>query len=109
MKPDHELDQITSNWKKINTNLTDLTEDEIKRALERRITLNPSKTVIVRLHQRYCALRATREREELLAHLAQDDSTQDDHLPESEPQETSLPEDMPQDDSIPDFLRGIGQ
>lgn len=67
MRTDHELDQMTSNWRKLQANFTTLTEEEIKRALTRRLATPTSKDIAVRLHQRYCALRDKRERQEILA------------------------------------------
>ena len=67
MKSDHELDRLTSNWTNVNKNLSILTEEEVKRALARRIDMPTSKDIAVRLHQRYCALRDSRERAEILS------------------------------------------
>lgn len=70
MKTDHELDQLTSNWRVLGKNIKSLTEEEIKRALTRRLASPTSKEMAVRLHQRYCALRDARERQEILAVFA---------------------------------------
>lgn len=70
MKTDHELDQLTSNWAKLGKNIKTLTEEEVKRALTRRLATPTSKDIAVRLHQRYCALRDARERQEILAVFA---------------------------------------
>jgi hypothetical protein len=67
MLSDHELDKMTSNWKVLNANLKAFTEDELKRAIARKLTTASSKDSAIRLHQRYCAVRDAREREEILA------------------------------------------
>ncbi len=67
MLTDHELDQKTANWKVLNANLRSFTEDELKRAMSRKLTTASSKDSAIRLHQRYCAVRDAREREEILA------------------------------------------
>ena len=67
MLSDHELDKMTSNWKVLNTNLRSFTEEELKRAMSRKLATASSKDTTVRLHQRYCAVRDAREREEILA------------------------------------------
>ena len=67
MLTDHELDQKTANWKVLNANLRSFTEEELKRAMSRKLATASSKDATVRLHQRYCAVRDAREREEILA------------------------------------------
>ena len=67
MLTDHELDQKTANWKVLNANLRLFTEDELKRAMSRKLTIASSKDSAIRLHQRYCAVRDARERAEILA------------------------------------------
>ena len=67
MLSDHELDKMTSNWKVLNANLKAFTEDELKRAIARKVAVPNSKDSAIRLHQRYCAVRDAREREEILA------------------------------------------
>ena len=56
------------NWHELNKALPDMSEEEVKylMQLERR-RVEPRVTFLVRLHQRFCALRDAREREELLA------------------------------------------
>lgn len=70
MKTDHELDQMVSNWTNLGKHIKTMSEDEVKRALARRIANPTSKDVAVRLHQRYCALRDARERAEIIAVFA---------------------------------------
>lgn len=67
MLTDHELDQKTANWKVLNANLRSFTEDELKRAMSRKLATASSKDSAIRLHQRYCAVRDARERAEILA------------------------------------------
>ena len=67
MLTDHELDQKTANWKVLNANLRSFTEDELKRAIARKVAVPNSRDAAIRLHQRYCAVRDAREREEIEA------------------------------------------
>jgi hypothetical protein len=67
MLTDHELDIKTANWKVLNKNLRELTEEELKRALSRNLAITFNKDIAVRLHQRYCALRDARERAEVIS------------------------------------------
>lgn len=67
MFSDHELDKMTSNWKVLNTNLRVFNEEELKRAIARKMAVPNSRDAAIRLHQRYCAVRDAREREEILA------------------------------------------
>lgn len=57
------------NWRQLNATLNDMSEAEIKQMLDEEMTGAQRVTFIERLHQRYCALRATRERAELMAQL----------------------------------------
>lgn len=60
---------MTLNWRDLNQQLSKMTEQDIKRLLDAELDGDRRSTVVVRLHQRYTALRATRERAELLAQL----------------------------------------
>ena len=51
------------NWKKLNDAISSMTEDEVLTALNEEIDGKRRWTIVNRLHQRYCALRAKRERE----------------------------------------------
>jgi hypothetical protein len=51
------------NWKKLNEAISSMTEDEVLTALNEEIDGKRRWTIVNRLHQRYCALRAKRERE----------------------------------------------
>ena len=54
------------NWREINKVLPDLDEDTVRRMLEDERKGEKRQTVLIRLHQRYTILRATRERTEIL-------------------------------------------
>ena len=54
------------NWREINKVLPTLDEDTVKRMLDDERKGEQRTTVLVRLHQRYTILRATRERTEIL-------------------------------------------
>ena len=51
------------NWKKLNEAISSFTEDEVLTALNEEIDGKRRWSIVNRLHQRYCALRAKRERE----------------------------------------------
>jgi hypothetical protein len=54
------------NWREINKVLPTLDEDTVRRMLADERTGEQRTTVLIRLHQRYTALRAARERTEIL-------------------------------------------
>lgn len=57
---------MQTNWRSINKTLTRLSEAEVLALLtEERATLKRA-AILRRLHQRYCVLRAARERIEIL-------------------------------------------
>ncbi len=58
------------NWRQLNATLNDMSEADVKRMLDEEMTGAQRVTFIERLHQRYCALRASRERAELMASIA---------------------------------------
>jgi hypothetical protein len=58
------------NWRELNAQLNQMTEAEVKGLLDAEIAGRQRVTFVERLHQRYCALRATRERAEMMALLA---------------------------------------
>ena len=60
---------MTLNWRDLNQQLSKMAEQDIKRLLDAELDGDRRSTVVVRLHQRFTALRATRERAELLAKL----------------------------------------
>ena len=61
---------MIKNWSELNATLNNLSEDEVKAALLEEVDGAKRGTFVKRLHQRYCALRATRERRELKALVA---------------------------------------
>lgn len=54
------------NWRSLNKVLTQLSEEELHRLIEEERTGQRRVTILIRLHQRYCVVRADRERMELL-------------------------------------------
>ena len=60
---------MTMNWRDLNVALPDMREEEVQTLLYDEMAGLRRKTVVIRLHQRYTALRAVREREALLAEL----------------------------------------
>lgn len=55
-----------NSWRSLNRRLNAMTEDEVKEALVTEMATERRVTVVERLHQRFTALRATRERLELM-------------------------------------------
>ena len=55
-----------NSWRSLNRRLNAMTEDEVKEALVAERATERRVTVVERLHQRFTALRATRERLELM-------------------------------------------
>ena len=60
---------MTLNWRDLNKKLPSLSEAEVEELLLDEMLGLRRGTVVVRLHQRFTSLRATRERDELLATL----------------------------------------
>ncbi len=60
------------NWRELNKSLTKLTEEEILRLLDEERKGQRRVVIATRLHQRYCTLRATRERLQLLKEITND-------------------------------------
>lgn len=56
-------------WTKFNAALAQRSEEEVKQMLDEEVAKHKRPTFVVRLHQRYSALRVTRERKELLAQV----------------------------------------
>jgi hypothetical protein len=56
-------------WRSMIAVLSDLTEDELKAALDAELKTHKRPAIARRLHQRYSALRTARERDELLKGL----------------------------------------
>jgi len=61
---------MIKNWNELNAVLNKLSEDEVKSTLLEEVAGAKRGTFVKRLHQRYCALRASRERKELKALVA---------------------------------------
>lgn len=57
---------MTMNWRELNKKLPEMTEATVQQLLQEEMEGMRRGTVVVRLHQRFTALRATRERDELL-------------------------------------------
>ena len=57
---------MTMNWRTLNKKLPAMTEATVQQLLQEEMEGMRRGTVVVRLHQRFTALRATRERDELL-------------------------------------------
>ena len=61
---------MTMNWRELNKKLPEMTEATVQQLLQEEMEGMRRGTVVVRLHQRFTALRATRERDELLNALS---------------------------------------
>lgn len=73
MKPEltkDELDTVLASWQSVNKELRNLTEQDVKNAMNRELVGNRRKDVVKRLHQRYTKLRAQREIVELMEVLS---------------------------------------
>ena len=58
-----------NSWRSLNRRLNAMTEDEVKAALVAELEGERRVTVVERLHQRFTAMRATRERLELMTEI----------------------------------------
>jgi hypothetical protein len=58
------------NWRVLNQNLNLFNEAEVKALLDEEIAGQRRSTFLKRLHQRYCTLRANRERAEIFSAAA---------------------------------------
>jgi len=54
-------------WRELLVKLPNMTEDDVKQMLVEEHAGRRRVTIMLRLHQRFCAMRAERERRELLA------------------------------------------
>jgi len=59
-------------WRWLTTDLKTLSEAQVQRLLHMELDNEKRRDIVIRLHQRYCALRTKRERAELLRSIAQD-------------------------------------
>jgi len=66
---DDELDAAIANWQVLNKTIARMSEMDVKNALNRELVGNRRKDVTKRLHQRFCILRNSRERDELMKSL----------------------------------------
>jgi hypothetical protein len=57
---------MSLNWRELNARLSSLREDELANLIEEERQGERRTTLMVRMHQRFTALRAMRERRELL-------------------------------------------
>ena len=64
-----------NSWRSINRRLNAMNEDEVKEALLAEMAGEKRVTVVERLHQRFTALRATRERLELMMEVQHERQT----------------------------------
>jgi hypothetical protein len=59
-----------NNWRTLNQTLNSLNEAQVKALLDEEIVGQRRTTFLKRLHQRYCILRAARERAEIFSAVA---------------------------------------
>ena len=70
---------MIKNWSELNAMLPKLTEQEAEALLHEEMDGRKRRTFALRLHQRYCTLRAARERAELIGVIGE--SAGNRHLP----------------------------
>jgi len=58
------------NWRELNARLSSLREDELANLIEEERQGERRTTLMIRMHQRFTALRAMRERRELISQKA---------------------------------------
>lgn len=56
----------TNTWRSLHQKLSNMTEEEVYAALQDELAQDKRVSILERLHQRYCTLRMTRERLEIL-------------------------------------------
>lgn len=56
-------------WRWLNTDLHTLSEEQVLRLLHMEVDYEKRRDIVIRLHQRYCAMRAKRERAEWLRQI----------------------------------------
>ena len=59
------------NWRELNEQLRDLTEDQLSALLDAEIKVGKRMSLLIRIHQRLTTLRMRRERREMLALMLQ--------------------------------------
>jgi hypothetical protein len=57
---------LNESWRTLNAKINRLTEQEVYDLLQQEINTTKRLSMLQRLHQRYCTLRAARERVEIL-------------------------------------------
>lgn len=57
------------NWRELNKNLPDMKEEDVLAALEKELEGRKRSAILIRLHQRYCTLRQSRERLAILERI----------------------------------------
>jgi hypothetical protein len=57
------------NWRELNKNLPDMKEEDVLAALEKELEGRKRSVILIRLHQRYCTLRQSRERLAILERI----------------------------------------
>jgi hypothetical protein len=62
---------MSLNWRELNARLSSLREDELANLIEEERQGERRTTLMIRMHQRFTALRAMRERRELLTSAPQ--------------------------------------
>jgi hypothetical protein len=67
---DKKLQNALNSWRELNHVLHAIPEDELKVMLDHEVLNAKRIAVVERLHQRYCTLRTSRERMELLGKMA---------------------------------------
>lgn len=58
------------NWRELNAQISNLREEEVERLLHEELDGPRRATFLVRLHQRYTALRSSRERRQMLVNVS---------------------------------------
>lgn len=56
-------------WRPLSTKLKFMTEDEVQKLLDDEIAVHKRPAIAQRLHQRYCTLRAQRERADIMERI----------------------------------------
>lgn len=57
------------NWREMTEQINDFDEDQLYDLIEAELKGQRRKSILIRLHQRFCAVRDARERQEILGEL----------------------------------------
>lgn len=57
------------NWREMTERINDFDEDQLYDLIEAELKGQRRKSMLIRLHQRFCAVRDARERQEILGEL----------------------------------------